>query len=266
MLRDHHRIKWGSLRLCSAEQLPTYLRSIQPSTQVGRRREMRAGWSTAYLTRTWTGGKIKPLLLKWWAPSVCSERGVGWGGAGEKRANAASDETQVQFNSGRIQASDVSTPSSSPTNLLRLANPYYTVDFSCTCTSLSVRKIFSAGTEVFMQLCFKALYRGGSVKTFRGCLQMPYHAGRGGRWAGGTHCSKAVQNHPNLGKRSNRSFKDLLLQRKELSSLLACPDSGAVLESMEICLVYGGTFHRWFKCHFTCPRGLALKYSVSPAR
>lgn len=59
----------------------------------------------------------------------------------------------------------------------------------------------------------------------------------------GTHSSKAAKNHPNLGKRSNKSFKDLLLQRKALSSLTACPDSRAVLEDMEICLLYEGTFH-----------------------
>lgn len=115
--------------------------------------------------------------------------------------------------------------------------------FSCTCTSLSVCKIFSAGTEVFTQLCFKAPYRGGSAQSFRECLQMPYHFGRGGWWAGGRHFSKAARNHPNRGKRSNKSFKDLLLQRKALSSLLACPESGALLEYVEMCLLYEGTFH-----------------------
>lgn len=164
-----------------------------------------------------------------------------WSGARRSRTGGgreASDEIQVQFISGQTQASHISTQSSIQTNLLRLTNPHYTVDFSCTCTSLSVCKIFSAGTEVFMQLCFKAVYRGGSVQSLRECfhLQMPYHFGRGGWWAGGTHSSKAAQNHPNQGKRSNKSFKDLLLQRKALSSLLACPDCRAVLEYMEICL------------------------------
>lgn len=168
---------------------------------------------------------------------------MGRGGAGREGGCAASDEIQVQFNSGRIQSSYISTQSSIQTNLLRLTNPYYTVDFSCTCTSLSVCKIFSAGTEVFTQLGFKAVYRGGSVRSFRGCLLMPYHFGRGGWWAGGTHFSKAAQNHPNLGKRSNKSFKDLLLQREALNSLIACPDSGAGLEYMEICLFHEGTFH-----------------------
>lgn len=42
----------------------------------------------------------------------------------------------------------------------------------------------------------------------------------------GTHCSKAAQNRPNLGKRSNRSFKDLLLQRRELSSLIPARTPG----------------------------------------
>lgn len=94
-----------------------------------------------------------------------------------------------------------------------------------------------------MQLCFKALYRGGSVQSFRECLQMPYHSGRGGWWAGATHFSEAVQTHPNLGEQSNESFKDLPLQRQALNSLIACPGYGAGLEYMEIRLLYGGTFH-----------------------
>lgn len=190
-----------------------------------------------------------------------------WGKEEQDRRGAVQHLMKSKFSFILVESKPhISTQSSIQTNLLRLANPYYTVDFSCTCTSLSVCKIFSAGTEVFMQLCFKAAYRGGSVQSFRECLQMPYHFGRGGWWAGGTHFSKAAQNHPNLGKRSNKSFKDLLLQRQALSSLVACPGSRAVLEYMEICLLYEGTFHSWFKHHFTCPQWLGLKCSVSWVR
>ena len=49
----------------------------------------------------------------------------------------------------------------------------------------------------------------GWRESFRDCLQMPYHPAGGESWGKGTHFSRAVQNWPNLLKRSNSSLKDL---------------------------------------------------------
>lgn len=155
------------------EQLPTYLRSIRTSTRVGRCREVRAGWesrglywSTAYLTRAWTAGKIKPLLLNWWALSIYSKRGAGRGGAGQE--GAVQHRMKSTFGWILLKPKPHAFQLNLQSKQTSLGSLILITQWISAVPALLYQfaRYFQPGTEVFMQLRFKAARRGGSG---RGC-------------------------------------------------------------------------------------------------